>query len=117
LSTLTIPNSVKSHGDDCFKNCGNLKKLKLPKSVVSIGKRCFQNLSSLSSLIIPNSVAEIGVGCFQNCLSLQNFTISLKNLPTIKDRWWDEVHPFYSEAGSYLFNECPFHSSQLTPQV
>jgi hypothetical protein len=28
-----------------------------------------------------------------------------------------ERHPFYSEAGSDLFNECPFHSSQLTPQV
>jgi hypothetical protein len=97
LSSLTIPNSVSSIGDCCFEGC-----------------------SSLSSLTIPNSVVEIGVRCFQNCLSLQNFAISLQNLPIIKEDYdgeEEEQHPFYSEVGSELFIECPFHSSQLTLQV
>jgi hypothetical protein len=57
------------------------------------------------------------VGCFQNCLSLQNFGISFQNLPLIKGRWGNKMQPFYSEVGSDLFIECPFHSSQLTLQV
>jgi hypothetical protein len=85
--------------------------------VNSLGEGCFYECSSLSSLKIPNSVIEIGVECFQNCLSLQNFGISFQNLPAIKDRKENKVYPFYSGAGSDLFIECPFHSSQLTLQV
>jgi hypothetical protein len=43
--------------------------------------------------------------------------MSLQNLPAIIGNYERERHSFYSEAGSDLFNECPFHSSQLTLQV
>jgi hypothetical protein len=40
------------------------------------------------------------------------FEISLQNLPIIQDWLEFKMHSFYSEAGSDLFIECPFHSTQ-----
>jgi hypothetical protein len=117
LSSLTIPNSVNSLGNGCFQGCSSLSNLTIPNSVNSLGECCFSRCSSLSTLTIPNSVVEIGVRCFQNCESLQNFVISLRNLPIITNDDYMERYPFCSEAGSDLFIECPFHSSQLTLQL
>ena len=76
LERITIPNSVKYIGNDCFNGCPKLTDIHLPTKLVSIGMLCFANCTSLQHIIIPNSVTEIESLAFQHCESLQEIVMS-----------------------------------------
>ena len=59
LTSITIPNSVTTIGQEAFSDCINLKSVNIPNSVTSIGYEAFFNCSSLTSITIPNSVTSI----------------------------------------------------------
>ena len=59
LTTITIPNSVTSIGDQAFQYCTYLKDVTIGNRVESIGRAAFNNCSSLRSIIIPQSVKYI----------------------------------------------------------
>ena len=74
LTSVTIPNTVVSIGDNAFAETG-LSSVSIPNSVTSIGDSAFFYCSSLASVSIPNSVTVIGVNAFGSCTSLTNVTI------------------------------------------
>ncbi len=75
LTSVTIPNSVTSIGDELFSDCRSLTSVTIPNSVTTIGSYAFAYCSSLTSMTIPNSVTSIGMGAFGNCSSLTSVTI------------------------------------------
>ena len=75
LTSITIPNSVTSIGNWAFEDCSSLESVTIGNSVTSIGERAFEACSSLTSITIPNSVTSIGSGAFQYCSSLSSITI------------------------------------------
>ena len=95
LTSITIPNSMTSIGDDAFKGCYNLTSVtfKCPSieswfsnntfiseiilcdDVTSIGDRAFSGCSGLTSVTIPNSVTSIGDRAFSGCSGLTSVTI------------------------------------------
>ena len=77
LTSITIPNTVTSIGDEAFRGCSGLTSLTIPNSVTSIGVYAFCNCSGFSSLTIPNSVTSIGGFAFSGCSSLN--TIMMGN--------------------------------------
>ncbi len=85
LTSINIPNSVTSIGVCAFSGCDSLTSITIPNSVKSIGKRTFQNCTSLASIIIPNGVTSIGYGAFDCCFSLTSITIP-NSVTTIDDR-------------------------------
>ena len=99
LTSVTIPNSVKSIGDLAFRGCKFLTSVTIPNSVTSIGDLAFQGCSSLRSVTIPNSVTEIGSSAFEGCSGLTSITIP----NSVK------------EIGGYAFYDCSSLTSVTIP--
>ena len=75
LTSVTIPNTVKSIGCLAFMYCRNIKTVNIPDSVTNIENGLFEYCDSLVSITIPNSVTEIGERAFMECVSLAEITI------------------------------------------
>ena len=90
LTSVTIPDGVTSIGNHAFYACCSLTSVTIPDSVTSIGDDAFYNCSSLTSVTIPNSVTSIGDSTFANCSDLASVTIP------------DSV----TSIGNYAFTNC-----------
>ena len=75
ISSISIPNSVTSIGDDAFRNCSGLTSITIPNSVTSIGSSAFEDCSSLTSVTIGESVTSIGKKAFAYCSGLTSVTL------------------------------------------
>ena len=73
---VTIPNTVKSIGQNAFRGCKGITSVTIPNSVTSIGSSAFYNCSGLTSVTIPNSVTSIGSSAFSDCSGLKEVHIS-----------------------------------------
>lgn len=74
LTSIIIPNSVTSIGEQAFAYCSGLTSITVPNSVTTIRNGSFSN-SGLTSVIIPNSVSVISQDVFRGCSLLSSITI------------------------------------------
>lgn len=74
-TSIKLPGSIVSIGNNSFKDCSGLTSVTIPSSVTSIGSFAFYECSGLTSVTIPNSVTSIGTGAFYYCSSLTSVTI------------------------------------------
>lgn len=70
LSTITLPNSIKSIGQGAFYDCDTLKSVTLPTSITKIAEQTFYHCNFLQNVTIPQGVTEIGFGAFAYCPKL-----------------------------------------------
>jgi hypothetical protein len=75
ITSVTIPDSVKSIGAFAFKDCTELKKVILPDSISKIDDGAFQGCKKLTGITLPESVIKIGSRSFSRCESLESITI------------------------------------------
>ena len=76
LKSVNIPDGVKGIGDKTFSNCIRLVSINIPDSVESIGKQAFFCCRSVQSMAIPNGVKSIGDEAFGGCKLLKQITMS-----------------------------------------
>lgn len=82
LTSITIPNSVTSIGQNAFSSCTSLTSATIGNSVTSIGQAAFYGCA-LTNITIPDSVTSIGQNAFGYCPSLT--TVTIGNSVTIID--------------------------------
>ena len=76
LTSVTIPNTVKTIGDFAFSQCTGLTSVTIPNSVTSIGMSAFGGCSNLTSVTIGNGIEDIQGLAFQNDASIETITIN-----------------------------------------
>ncbi len=75
LTTVKIPDSVESIGQQAFDSCIELQSIKIPSGVTSIERSTFWSCKGLKSVEIPDTVTSIGKGAFELCESLEEVEI------------------------------------------
>ena len=83
ITSVTIPSTIESIGDNAFEGCYNSGDGQGLKTVVfsgesklkTIGKNAFSSCCALESISIPSSVTKIGEGAFIFCYKLASVNI------------------------------------------
>lgn len=71
VTTIELPDSLKTIGYGAFLNCQGLKNMTIPSGVETIEEDAFFNCRSLETISIPASVTSIGKSVFGSCLNLK----------------------------------------------
>ena len=85
ITSVKIPNTVKSIGNSAFAGCSSLSAINLSNNITTIGTDAFYGCESLRSIVIPSSVTSIGMGAdytsnpFQFCSSLEKIIVESGN--------------------------------------
>lgn len=80
VTSVTLPNTIKTIGSWSFQCCSTLKNITLPSSVTTIEYVAFEQ-SGLESITIPPSVNVIELGSFYDCANLKNIVIEDSETP------------------------------------
>ena len=64
LTTVTIPDGVKTIGDSAFADCADLTRAIIPNSVITVGDNAFVGCGKLTFIVIPKSVTSLGEHSF-----------------------------------------------------
>lgn len=75
VTSVSIPATMKTIGNEAFKNCSNLTSLTFEgdSQLEQIGNYAF-NVSGLTTISIPATVKTIGNNAFQDCGNLKSLT-------------------------------------------
>lgn len=75
ITSVSLPNTVKSIEEKAFRGCTNLQSVSLGSSLETIGNDAFRLCENLASIDFPNSVYEIGEYAFYQCVSLRSVVL------------------------------------------
>ena len=70
LTSITVPNSVRTMGSYAFSGCSSLKNITLSNNIPFFIEGTFSGCSSLSNIILPDSITDLGSRDFWGCKSL-----------------------------------------------
>lgn len=101
LTSVSMPanGTITAIGDCAFENCNSLSSMVLPNSVKTIGSWVFSNCSKLTDLTIGNNTEMIGGGIISGTTSLQSLTVPYLGSTRTSDNYFAY---FY---GEYIDNE------------
>jgi uncharacterized protein YwqG len=75
LTSIIIPNSVKTIEAWAFYACGNLESIVIPEGVETIEEGTFYECKKLTKLILPGSIKTINKSAFAGCGGLESVII------------------------------------------
>ncbi len=88
---VTIPDTVKSIGDNAFQHNKKIQSVTIPNSVTTIGSSAFSDCTNLKEVKLSNKLTTIKTYAFYNCKNLMKIT-----LPNSLNSIWDSA--FYDSG-------------------
>lgn len=79
LTSITLPDNLKSIGWYAFQYCSNLKEISIPNEVKDINPYSFNLCENLETINIPASVTYIGHCALEYCYKLSDIDVSTNN--------------------------------------
>jgi hypothetical protein len=77
LTSIILPNSITSIGNNAFSDCSALTSIIIPNLVISIGGNAFSSCKSLTELTFPKSILRLGDLVLSGCTGI--LKLSVKN--------------------------------------
>ncbi len=75
ISSVVLPETIKTVGNEAFSGCVNLTTVNIPDSVISLGESLFYKCGNLTDVSLSASLTEIPEKAFYYCVRLQNITL------------------------------------------
>ena len=75
MTEISLGNSVETISDEAFRECDGLETIAIPASVTSIGKLAFRNCNVLKFVAIGSGVTNIDQEAFYDCNELKSVAI------------------------------------------
>ena len=75
ITTVILPQNLKTIGDYMAKDFRALKNITIPESVRTIAKHSFEDCEKLETIAIPDGETTIKIMTFSGCASLDNIKI------------------------------------------
>lgn len=75
ITSVKIPNTVKTIGDNAFFCCTSMTSVTIPDSVTDIGVCAFSGCSKLGSVKLPGSLKNVKEAAFSDCTALTSVTV------------------------------------------
>lgn len=72
LTSVTLPNSIKTIGYYAFNGCSKLKAIDIPSNVTKIEYGAFSSCEALTSIVIPEGITKIESGLFSFCKNMKS---------------------------------------------
>ena len=92
----------------CY-DMNNLTSIDLPNSVTSIGEQAFCLCSGLTSVTIPNSVTSIGERAFYGCWNLTSIIWNAENCTNFSDSFYAPFYGCTAQITSFTFGDSVKH--------
>ncbi|MBR4223783.1 MAG: leucine-rich repeat domain-containing protein, partial [Oscillospiraceae bacterium] len=72
LTSIEVPNTVKTIGASAFAYCSSLKTINIPDTLTVIESSTFFGCEDLDNITIPHSVLKVDASAFAECTSLEH---------------------------------------------
>ena len=113
LTSIKLPNSVKSLGYLCFGYCAELEEVSLPAGITEMEEYVFFYCKSLKSIEVPAGIKRIELGTFRECTSLSSVilpdglvTIGVQAFQSCTSLTSLEIPETVTEIGTKAFSTC-----------
>ncbi|MBQ9641275.1 MAG: leucine-rich repeat protein [Bacteroidaceae bacterium] len=90
ITTLNIPTSLQSLGEESLLGCAGLQTLILPRGITQLPAMSLYNCQELQTLILPETLSRISDYALSHCTQLQEIVILRSIPPTITATAFDE---------------------------
>ena len=87
LTSVHIPEGIKSIPDRAFAKCTSLTNIAIPLSVTNVGREAFALCTSLGSVSIPDGVTSAMDGTFRDCTALTNVALG-NGIQSLSGTFW-----------------------------